>query len=123
MGAPGEEPTTAEMRSSNAAARTDCLPFRECPVMKISPVVLVLVLGMGLVLWLWLVPAPPTGSPIEGSASMTREASQARRAIFPQTAGERSYAAANSALASLSSAPGYTTAHRPRPTARCAQSR
>ena len=31
--APGEEPTTAVMRRSKAAASSDCLPLREWPVM------------------------------------------------------------------------------------------
>ena len=32
IGAPGEDPTTAVMRGSNAAAMSDCLPLREWPV-------------------------------------------------------------------------------------------
>ena len=95
------------MRSSKAAATSDCLPLREWPVMLTRD-------------------ASSGGSCGSGggdasSTSSTRDATKARPRILRKLA--LAYAARKASLASRVSAPGYTTPTKPRRTAAIAQLR
>ena len=89
IGAPGLDPTAAVMRSSNAAASKDCLPFREWPAMATCEV-----LTRG--------GAACAAPPVESAQSSTRDATNARLTMFAHLA----YTAWNLGAASRTSLPG-----------------